>query len=386
MKILHVVRGLTNSSGTTHIVVPLAEEQARQGAQVSVYTIAKGREEPVLPDPALVESRCFAQSLPGSNPGFSFSFARAMRANVQAFDVVHAHAVWNFCTYWAMRTAYEARVPYVVAPQGSFEPWALAQSAMKKRLVGPLTEIPLFNRAAALQALTETEAAQFRRFGLTAPAVVVPNGVDLAKFDRKAPPLAVQLGLAPGGATLLFMSRLHPKKGLDVLLRAFAQVSAALPALTLVIAGNDAGTGYAGELTRLAGTLGIGDRCRFAGEVRGEAKLDMLAGADAFVLPSHSEGLPVAAIEAMAAALPVILTPGCNLPEVASAGAGLIVEPVPEMLARAIGDLFANRDAARAMGDNGRRLVAGKFTWRRIGAETLGIYRNLLARRLAYSA
>jgi poly(glycerol-phosphate) alpha-glucosyltransferase len=182
------------------------------------------------------------------------------------------------------------------------------------------------------------------------------------------------------------MSRLHPKKGLDVLLRAFAQVSAALPALTLVIAGNDAGTGYAGELTRLAGTLGIGDRCRFAGEVRGEAKLDMLAGADAFVLPSHSEGLPVAAIEAMAAALPVILTPGCNLPEVASAGAGLIVEPVPEMLARAIGDLFANRDAARAMGDNGRRLVAGKFTWRRIGAETLGIYRNLLARRLAYSA
>jgi poly(glycerol-phosphate) alpha-glucosyltransferase len=340
----------------------------------------------VLPDPALVESRCFAQSLPGSNPGFSFSFARAMRANVQAFDVVHAHAVWNFCTYWAMRTAYEARVPYVVAPQGSFEPWALAQSAMKKRLVGPLTEIPLFNRAAALQALTETEAAQFRRFGLTAPAVVVPNGVDLAKFDRKAPPLAVQLGLAPGAATLLFMSRLHPKKGLDVLLRAFAQVSAALPALTLVIAGNDAGTGYAGELTRLAGTLGIGDRCRFAGEVRGEAKLDMLAGADAFVLPSHSEGLPVAAIEAMAAALPVILTPGCNLPEVASAGAGLIVEPVPEMLARAIGDLFANRDAARAMGDNGRRLVAGKFTWRRIGAETLGIYRNLLARRLAYSA
>jgi poly(glycerol-phosphate) alpha-glucosyltransferase len=386
MKILHVVRGLTNSSGTTHIVVPLAEEQARQGARVSVYYVAKGRESPVLPDPALVESRCFAQSLPGDNPGISLSFARAMRADVALFDVVHAHAVWNFCTYWAMRTAFEARVPYVVAPQGSFEPWALAQSALKKRVLGTLTEVPLFNRAAALQALTETEAAQFRRYGLTAPTVVVPNGVDLARFNRRAPRLADQLGLAPGTATLLFMSRLHPKKGLDILLRAFALIAAASPRLALVIAGNDAGSGYAETLARLAGTLGIAERCRFTGEVRGEAKLDMLAGADAFVLPSRSEGLPVAAIEAMAAALPVILTPGCNLPEVAAAKAGLIVEPEPEMLARAIGDLFADPEAGRLMGSNGRRLVAGKFTWTRIAAETIEIYGNLEAHRARRSA
>lgn len=386
MRILHVVRGLTNSSGTTHIVVPLAEEQARQGARVAVYYVAKGREEPVLPDPALVDSRCFAQSLPGSNPGFSLGFARALRTDIRSFDIAHVHAVWNFPTYWTMRSAYEAGIPYVVAPQGSFEPWALAQSAIKKRVLGTLTEVPFFNRAAALQALTETEAAQFRRFGLAAPAIVVPNGVDASKFDRTAARLAGQLGLAPGTATLLFMSRVHPKKGLDILLRAFAQISPALPRVTLVIAGDDSGTGYGGELKRLAGTLGIGDRCRFTGEVRGEGKLDMLAGADAFVLPSRSEGLPVAAIEAMAAGLPVILTPGCNLPEVAGAGAGLIVEPAPERLARAIGDLFADPEAARAMGGNGRRLVAGKFTWPRIAADTLEIYGNLLAHRVARSA
>jgi poly(glycerol-phosphate) alpha-glucosyltransferase len=386
MKVLHVVRGLTNSSGTTHIVVPLAEEQARQGAWVSVYYVAKAQETPVLPDPALVESRCFPQSLPGSNPGFSFPFARALQSNIASFDVVHMHAVWNFCTYWGMRMADEARVPYVVAPQGSFEPWALKQSAMKKRLLGPLTEVPLFNRAAALQALTETEAKQFRRYGLTAPAVVVPNGVELEKFNRRRLPLAERLDLAPGTATLLFMSRLHPTKGLDVLLSAFALVVGELPHVSLVIAGGDAGSGYAGEIKRLDAALGIGERCRFVGEVRGDAKLDMLAGADAFVLPSHSEGLPVAALEAMASALPVALSPACNLPEITAASAGLIAEPEPETLACAISGLFTDREAARAMGEAGRRLVASKFAWQRIATDTLQIYRDLMDNRIARSA
>lgn len=386
MKILHVVRGLANSSGTTHIVVPLAEEQARQGASVSVYHVAKGPEAPVIPDPSLVTSRCFAQSLPGSNPGISLSFARELRAGIGGFDVVHVHAVWNFCTYWTMRAAHEARVPYVVAPQGSFEPWALAQSAMRKRLIGRLTEVPYFNRAAALQALTETEAAQFRSFGLAAPIVVVPNGIEPAKFERQPAPLAVQLGLALGTTTLLFMSRLHPKKGVDVLLRAFALTAAKFPHVNLVIAGHDAGSGYAGELARLASELKIRALCTFAGEVRGGTKLDMLAGADLFVLPSHSEGLPVAAIEAMGAALPVVLSPGCNLPEIESTGAGLIAAPVPEILAAAISRLLADRGAARAMGERGRRLVMQRFTWPRIATETLEIYRSIMAYRVARSA
>ncbi len=159
-----------------------------------------------------------------------------------------------------------------------------------------------------------------------------------------------------------------------------------LPRLTLVIAGDDAGSGYAEEVKRLAAALGIGERCRFVGEVRGEAKLDMLAGADAFALPSHSEGLPVAAIEAMAAGLPVILSAGCNLPEVAAEGAGLVVEPESEMLALAIRRVFADPQAARTMGEYGRRLVVRKFAWQRIAGETLEIYRNLADTRVARSA
>jgi len=380
MRILHVVRGLLNSSGTTHIVVPLAEEQARLGALVSVTFVDKDGEEPVEPDRTLVESRCFPQSLPGSNPGVSFGLARTLSRDVQRFDVVHIHAVWNFPTFWAMRSSLAAGVPYVVAPQGAFEPWALKQSAAKKRVVGSVTEVPLLNRAAALQAVTEREARQFREFGLIAPCVVVPNGVDGAMLKPRALPRRA------GGRTLLFLSRLHPKKGVDIALSAFAQVRAAHPDVTFVIAGSDGGSGYRAELEKLARSLDLGDRCRFIGEVKAAAKSDLLAAADAFVLPSHSEGLPVAALEAMASGLPVILTPGCNLPEVATAEAGLVVEANPQSVACAMSELFADTGAAKAMGVNGRRLVAERFTWQRIAAETLALYRSLALSPVARSA
>ena len=231
----------------------------------------------------------------------------------------------------------------------------------------------------AAEFAVQNEARQFRAFGLTAPTVIVPNGIDPSKFGRPAPRLAERLDLEPEARTLLFLSRLHPKKGVDVLLRAFALVSGALPDVTLVVAGHDGGSGYATVLRRLAETLGIAGRCRFVGEVRGEAKLDLLSGADAFVLVSHSEGLPVAVIEAMASGLPVIITPGCNLPEVAKYNAGLIVEPRPESVGRAIADLFADRAGSETMGENGTRLVAEKFKWQRIGGRTIEIYGQLSA-------
>lgn len=386
LKVLHVVRGLLNSSGTTHIVVPLAEEQARQGCAVSVYSVEQEGAPALPPDPALVNSRQFRQSVPGSNPGISFDLARALRTKARSFDVIHIHAVWNFATFWTMRTARATGVPYVVAPQGSFEPWALRQSALKKRVVGKLTEVPLINNAAALQAVTEAEASQFLAFGLTAPHVVIPNGVDAGLLDRRGPRLANRMRLGPGSRVLLFLSRLHPKKGVDVLLHAFADARRALPDLMLLVAGSDGGSGYGARMQALARALGLGEQCHFAGEVHGEEKLDMLSGADAFVLPSHSEGLPVAALEAMAAGLPVILTPGCNLPEAARARAGLIVEPRPEPVAGAIAALFADAKAANAMGANGRRLVRERFTWPNIAAETIRLYRSLSAHPLARTA
>nr|VFJ68259.1 MAG: Glycosyltransferase involved in cell wall bisynthesis [Candidatus Kentron sp. FM]VFJ69145.1 MAG: Glycosyltransferase involved in cell wall bisynthesis [Candidatus Kentron sp. FM]VFK17463.1 MAG: Glycosyltransferase involved in cell wall bisynthesis [Candidatus Kentron sp. FM] len=378
MRILHVVRGLTNESGTTHVVIPMAEEQARQGARVSVLFVDKPPYASLRPAPALVDSQEFPQSLPLVHPGVSWSFAGAIKTRIHEFDVVHIHAVWNFPTWWTMRTALKARIPFMVAPHGSLEPWAYNHGSRRRRIYARYIERPLLAQAARLQASTNTEAGQFRAFGLDVPAAVIPNGVSPDWLEGKRGNLAAHLGLAAGTKTLLFLSRLHEKKGLDILLRAFAAALHSLSGLVLVVAGCDAGSGYDNKMRNLANVLGLRDRCLFIGEVREEKKREVLFGADAFALTSHSEGLPMAVLVAMASGLPVIITPGCNLPEVASWDAGLIVEPSVESAATGLREMFGEPSRMRERGENGRALVRHRFTWPRIVRDTLAVYGEMI--------
>jgi glycosyltransferase involved in cell wall biosynthesis len=277
-----------------------------------------------------------------------------------------------------MRAAHRAGVPYMVSPQGSFHPWALARNGLAKRVYRTLLEGPLLGRASRLQALTSREAEQFRDAGLEAPSVVIPNGVDTDALAGTAPPLSRRLGLPEGERTLLFLSRVHPKKGLDLLLHAFREVRREFP-VTLVVAGADAGSGYLPEMRRLSRELGVADHCRFLGEVQGSEKVEILLGADACALLSRSEGHPVAVLEALGAGRPTVLTTECNLPEVAEADAGWIVPPDAGAGARALLELFRDPDRAVLRGGRARRLVAGRFGWEGIAGLTLEAYEAMLA-------
>lgn len=377
MRILHVIRGLTNSSGTTHIVGPLSEEQARLGHDVSVYFVEKGTTSPVLPDLRLIMARSFRATTLKGNPGLSLPFKRCIDETIRNFDVVHVHAIWNFPTYYAMRTAGRAGVPYIVAPQGSLEPWALSAGSWRRRLYAQHIERPLLQRSTRLQALTDAELAQFRAYGLDVPTAVIPNAVqqDWPQTKRN---LAADLGLPYGTKTLLFLSRLHPKKGLDILIPAFAAFGREREDVALIIAGGDAGSGYGETIRGIARDLGLDRRCLFLGEVGGDHKRKLFAGADAFILTSHSEGLPIAVIEAMASGVPVIITPGCNIPEVAGVGAGLVVRPSPEATVAGLRHLFANPEGMRRRGENGRRLVQERFTWPKIAKRTIEVYEEMI--------
>lgn len=377
MKILHIIRGLANSSGTTHIVGPLAEAQARLGHEVRVLTVAKAGEEAILPDSGLVKTEVFPMSGRSRHFGFSVPYARALKSMMEWAEVVHVHAIWNFVSWWGMRAAARAGVPYVVAPQGSLEDWALGRSRHAKALYARLTEKPLFDRAGAMQALTEAEAIQCRRFRIRSSTPILPNGVDLEAIEgiEGREDLVARVAFPEGTRVLLFLSRIFPKKGLDLLLEGFAKAEA--EGVCLVIAGHDAGTGYRAQMEKRAEALGVANRVRFLGEVKGEEKFRVLRGADAFALTSYSEGLPVAVVEAMACGLPVLITPACNIPEVARAGAGWQVAPDAVAVASGIDEIFHNLKAAEDRGRRARALVEERFTWPRIAAESIRIYQSL---------
>src|SRR5690606_14930940 len=197
-----------------------------------------------------------------------------------------------------------------------------------------------------LHALNEAEARAIRAFGLNNPICVVPNGVDPPPDVARARPAWAEQ-VAQDRRILLFLGRLHPKKGLGNLLCAWKEVrSRATDDWLLVVAGWDQG-GHERRLRRLAEEYGIAPTLRFVGPQFGDDKAASLALADAFVLPSVSEGLPVAVLEAWSHGLPVLMTEACNLPEGFAAGAALAIGPDPAGIALGLRRLFAMSDAER---------------------------------------
>jgi poly(glycerol-phosphate) alpha-glucosyltransferase len=247
--------------------------------------------------------------------------------------------------------------------------WALAQSRMKKTLARRLWVDRLLTRAACLHALCEAEALSIAAVAPGNSVCVVPNGVSLPRIDGPPPERE---------ASILFLGRLHHKKGLGLLLEAWAVCSARRAGWRLDIAGWDDG-GYERELRAKASSLGLDASLRFVGPVFGAAKDALLQRAGVFVLPSFSEGLPMAVLEAWSHGLPVLMTDFCNLPEGFSAGAARRCEIDPASVAAGLDALALGAAADRAaMGLRGRALVEARFGWPRVAQGMADVYEWML--------
>jgi len=317
------------------------------------------------------------RSFPRIGPA-SFGYSPALQNALLNgdYDVVHNHGIWMFPSCAAIRWHAVTRRPTLVTPQGMLDPWALSNAAWKKRLAGWLYQNSELRAAACLHAVCEAEARAIRAYGLKNPICVIPNGIDLpASLD--APPPDWEDSGTRGAKVLLYLGRLHPKKNLLNLLRAWAAVQRQGKAARdwrLVIAGWDQ-NGYHARLARAARDLEIEDSVRFPGPQFGASKHATLGRADAFILPSLSEGIPLAVLEAWAYRVPVLMTPECNLPEGFAAGAAIRLGPAPESIIPGLLELMEMSDAARAgMGRLGRQLVREKFAWPRIARQMRAVY------------
>jgi glycosyltransferase involved in cell wall biosynthesis len=309
--------------------------------------------------------------------GYAPRLARSLHA--QRLSLLHAHGLWMYPSLASFRWSRGGRRPYLVAPHGMLDPWAVGRAAWKKRLVSWWFENAHLAGAACLHALTEAEARAIRACGLANPICVVPNGIDLPKATKPVPPAWADVA-GSDRKILLFLGRLHPKKGLDNLLAAWRDVRSAAGARDwmLVIAGW-AEHEHGRRLRHIANAYGLGDSLRFVGAQFGDDKAASFACADAFVLPSLSEGLPVAVLEAWSYGLPVLMTEACNLPEGFAAGAALPIGTDRPGIAAGLRQLFAMSHAARRdMGARGRALVRERFTRRSIGEQMAAVYQWVL--------
>jgi glycosyltransferase involved in cell wall biosynthesis len=233
-------------------------------------------------------------------------------------------------------------------------------------------ERPLLRGATCLRALTEAEAEDYRRFGLGNPIAVIPNGVTVRE-DVGPESFFGQFPALRGQRLLLFLGRLHAKKGLRLLCEAWSRLEPRWPDAHLVIAGPDSENMRPALEERFA-TLGA-RRVTFTGMLQGDLKWSALRASDIFVLPSYSEGLSVSVLEAMGVGLPVIVTRQCNLPEVGNRNCGWEIEPEHEALRRSIEDcLSIAPEKLAVLGSNGRELIESRYSWGRVGQQMEAVY------------
>jgi len=307
---------------------------------------------------------------------YSPKLQRAGRDLVSSADVLHGHGLYVGTNYIFGTEARRQKKPMVYHVHGMFEPYILARSRWKKQLVHWLFENANFQSVRLWRALTSKEADQIRSCGIAASIVVAPNGLNSSEYQKPVKssttirtPLVPEL--SKKGPRVLFLSRIHPKKGLDVLLPAWARIVTRFKEWELVIAGPDE-QGYLAVVRGLAQKLELGERVVFTGPLTGQAKIELLYSADLFALPSYSEGLPVSVLEAMACEVPVVASNACNCSDIHAVGAGWLCEPEIESLVGALSEAASSSDSERRQrGLNGKRLVEQGYSWPKIASEIL---------------
>ncbi len=400
MNILHVIPSFAPAwryGGTVTLSLSLTRELARQGHDVTVMTTnidgPTNLDVPLkTPVPVPVDG-VKVWYYPVQYPRwycFSPALGRALRQQVDQFDIVHIHSVFLWPTTVAAFWCRRRRVPYLISPHGLLDPinikkayegWSASiASRLKKWLylktIGKLD----LDRATTVLFTSSVEMEASRALRLRAPQLALPLGADMPAEDESANGIMWR-DLYPSlkdKKIVLYMSRLDPKKGADILLSALGSLSARRQDFALVVAGSG-NVEYERRLKSLARDLDLQDIALFVGMVDNANKWALMREADLFVLPSHQEAFPNAVIEAMAAGLPVVISPGVGISEeIREAGVGLVASQDPEDLANVIERMLSDDSYRRRLGEDGARFVREHWSWERTSGDIARAYEKVV--------
>lgn len=369
--------------GPIQSVSAAAERLAARGHRVTVFTTNGNLDEDIdvpLDQPVEVDGvtvwyfrreeplQKYLSFAPYLSRSMGFLYAPAMAAALEQmmprFDAVDTQMPFVYPTYAAARSAIRHRTPLYYHQRGNLLRTHMARRPLKKQAYIALLERPVMQRASGLIALSEAEREAFHRFAPDTPCDVVPNGVELPDAAPGfAERVAKRWGIAPGVPVILFLGRLHPWKGPDLLLEAFQRVRAAFPDAVVVMAGVDE--------ARVAERWSATDNVVITGVVTGADKTDLLRRADVFCLPSKGEGLSMAILESLAHQTAVLISPECNF---APGEAGLVKPRTVEGVGEGLAELLADPARTRQMGAAGLDLVKRAYTWDAVTDRLVEIY------------
>jgi glycosyltransferase involved in cell wall biosynthesis len=389
MKVLHVIASIAPvRGGPSQAVLEMVKAQRDCGIDASIATTNDNG--PNLLDVPLLEPTEYQQVpvwfFPRFSPplhpvrefAYSFKLTAWLWQEIHQYDLLHVHAIFSYPSTVAMAIARRKKVPYIAQPHGLLCEWSLQQSTGRKELFFKLFEQANLNHSQYIQFTTQQEQKETSRLNLSCPNLVIPLGLSISPTINNARQrLREYLEVPADEPIILFLSRFHHKKGLDYLIPALGKLSD--KRFTFVLAGSGSPE-YEAEVESLLVTHGMKERTHLVGFVKGENKDLLLQGADLFALTSHSENFGVSVLEALAAGIPALLTPGVALAKmVEQEDVGYVTQLNVDAIASKLQQILENPEQAKNMGDRARHLLNEKYTWNQIASQMQQVYQDILS-------
>jgi glycosyltransferase involved in cell wall biosynthesis len=384
LRVCQIVASINRDTGGPAVsVTSLGSALANNGIESHLATLDYPGVGPMLNAPGVnihsLAATWLARNLRGWSPGLK-NILKQLAAG--GMDVLHSHGVWMFPNAYAREVALSEGIPLVISPRGMLDAWSMRRSQLKKRVVWMAMEHSNLRAARLFHVTSKEEGESLRDLGFQQPMAIIPNGVGVPgstagssreELISRFPPLRDR-------RWLLFMSRLHPKKGIGELLRAWHEIAAEFPDWHLIVAGPDL-DGYGAQMKRETNALDLDRRVTFTGMIEGATKSGILSNAELFVLPTHSENFGLVIAEAFAHGVPVITTKAAPWSKIQAYNCGWWIDDNHRELTTALrAALCQSRIELSVMGMRGKAFVSSNYSWAGIGTQMSQVYGWLLGR------